>query len=175
MGNDATDVYVFKRIINWTFEVFYLGCYVKSLVLKPKTLKFLQIAAIRHSFRVFAVVVQFPVIPRCFLGSKYGKVLSFFQFQNQAIFEGFCNTPKKIFNYSLWMTSLTKKFQKWIFKVCQEHKYKKSFFAVSNSRIFAACFVSLWIHKFVQFLFFCWMHTALEVQNLGENIFCWLI
>ena len=73
MGNDATGVYVFKRIINWTFEIFYLGCYVKSLVLKPKTLKFLQIAAIRHSFRVFAVVVQFPVIPRCFLGSKYEK------------------------------------------------------------------------------------------------------
>ena len=56
-------------------EKFYLGCYVKCLVLKTKTLKFLQ-KFTRHSCHttqflcVSAVVMQFPVILR-FFGSKY--------------------------------------------------------------------------------------------------------
>ena len=77
----------------------YLGCYVKCLVLKTKTSRFLQTFTV-HSCdttqfsRFFAVVMQFPVILR-FFSLKILKFWRFYRFQNQANFEGFYNTPKK--------------------------------------------------------------------------------
>ena len=49
--------------------------------------------------RFLAVVMQFPVILRFFSVQNIEK-FGFFQFQNQANFEGFCNTPKIFFSYS---------------------------------------------------------------------------
>ena len=75
------------------YEKFYLGCYVKCLVLKTKTLKFLQIFT-AHSYDTtqfscfLAVVMHFRSFYD-FSGLKILKILDFFNFKTWQILKGF--------------------------------------------------------------------------------------